>query len=412
MQEEMASLTRRELLRAGGIGAAALAVSQSPGFLASAFAQTAARPVDVVGDPMGAGYWKARTDGAVSAHGSAGAVGGSRPTAGTTSALAAYPTDKGFWKLNFGGRVYAYGTATLTARPVDGARGRFIGLAAHPSGRGFWRVTTEGQVLASGVADRLGAPRTAATITGIAAHPDRAGYWILDARGVVHPFGAARSLGASAGYRAVAIAAHPSGAGYWVVRADGRVVAYGLAAHHGNGLAGVRVRGIAAHADGGGYWILHADGRVVARGSAAQGFAPPPEGPRPTVTSVGGIVVAESIAPRVRRLLARAREDGLRLGGWGYRSYDRQVELRQENCGPTYYDTYMAPSSACSPMTARPGSSMHEQGLAIDFYRIGANGEIFSIAGTGAFRWLARNAKDFGLYNLPAEPWHWSTNGR
>ena len=62
-------------------------------------------------------------------------------------------------------------------------------------------------------------------------------------------------------------------------------------------------------------------------------------------------------------------------------------------------------------MTARPGSSMHERGLAIDFYRRLSGGGAGEIAGTRAFRWLSRNAKTYGLYNLPSEPWHWSTTG-
>ncbi|MPZ73317.1 MAG: hypothetical protein GEU74_08820 [Nitriliruptorales bacterium] len=35
-----------------------------------------------------------------------------------------------------------------------------------------------------------------------------------------------------------------------------------------------------------------------------------------------------------------------------------------------------------------------------------------AIAGTRVFTWMTRNAKTYGLYNLPSEPWHWSTNGR
>ena len=48
---------------------------------------------------------------------------------------------------------------------------------------------------------------------------------------------------------------------------------------------------------------------------------------------------------------------------------------------------------------------------AIDFYKKGAGGRAISIGGTREFRWLKRNAHRFGLYNLPSEPWHWSTNG-
>ena len=28
------------------------------------------------------------------------------------------------------------------------------------------------------------------------------------------------------------------------------------------------------------------------------------------------------------------------------------------------------------------------------------------------YQWLAAHAAHYGLFNLPSEPWHWSTNGR
>jgi hypothetical protein len=32
-------------------------------------------------------------------------------------------------------------------------------------------------------------------------------------------------------------------------------------------------------------------------------------------------------------------------------------------------------------------------------------------SGDACFNWLQTNAASYGLYNLPSEPWHWSTNG-
>ena len=51
---------------------------------------------------------------------------------------------------------------------------------------------------------------------------------------------------------------------------------------------------------------------------------------------------------------------------------------------------------------------MHERGLAIDFTY---QGSIITSKSNPAFKWLSANAKNYGLYNLPSEPWHWSTNG-
>jgi hypothetical protein len=51
---------------------------------------------------------------------------------------------------------------------------------------------------------------------------------------------------------------------------------------------------------------------------------------------------------------------------------------------------------------------MHERGLAIDFTYGGST--IGSHSSPG-YKWLAAHASQYGLYNLPSEPWHWSTNG-
>ena len=122
-----------------------------------------------------------------------------------------------------------------------------------------------------------------------------------------------------------------------------------------------------------------------------------------SLVRVGGIVVAESIAEDVQALLEAAEADGLALQGWGWRSHERQIELRLANCG----DVFETPSSQCSPPTARPGHSRHEFGLAIDFH---IEGRAIS-AGTDVFAWLTENAHRFGLFNLPSEPWHWSVDG-
>lgn len=126
-----------------------------------------------------------------------------------------------------------------------------------------------------------------------------------------------------------------------------------------------------------------------------------------SVTTVRGITVATEIAPQVENLLAAAAADGFTLGGSGYRSSDAQAAARRANCGTSDYDVYQKPASQCSPPTARPGQSMHERGLAIDFTWNGA----LIASRNAAFQWLSGNAARFGLANLPAEPWHWSTNG-
>ncbi len=151
--------------------------------------------------------------------------------------------------------------------------------------------------------------------------------------------------------------------------------------------------------------------RLVAETLAREGTARAPTSsnvPASELRTIRGIRVHESIYVDLLNLLSAAEDDGITLGGGGYRSYSSQVNLRRFHCGTSQYAIYSKPSSTCRPPTARPGYSMHERGLAIDFT---VNGRAITSRNTTAFRWLRNNAGKYGLKNLPSEPWHWSTNG-
>lgn len=148
-----------------------------------------------------------------------------------------------------------------------------------------------------------------------------------------------------------------------------------------------------------------ADGSSSSSGSSSR---PIPKTARPPLATVGGITVNAAIADRLQGLLAAARSDGIFLGGYGWRDINTQIALRRQNCGTSDYAVWDMPPDQCSPPTARPGASMHEQGLAIDF---SVNGRFINSRSDPAFVWLAANAGRFGFSNLPSEPWHWSTTG-
>jgi len=50
---------------------------------------------------------------------------------------------------------------------------------------------------------------------------------------------------------------------------------------------------------------------------------------------------------------------------------------------------------------AKPGTSNHERGIAVDLQ-----------LSASQFNWMKKHASKYGLYNFPAERWHWSANGR
>lgn len=128
---------------------------------------------------------------------------------------------------------------------------------------------------------------------------------------------------------------------------------------------------------------------------------------RPAPADVADIVGAEGfwvhkdVQDAVTRMIQDARADGVTLSGYSYRSPQRTAELRVINGCP---DVYNASPSSCRIPTARPGQSMHERGLAIDFQSCWR--------GSSCFTWLSNNASKYGYKNLPSESWHWSTNGR
>lgn len=94
-----------------------------------------------------------------------------------------------------------------------------------------------------------------------------------------------------------------------------------------------------------------------------------------------------------------------KIGGWGWRSQAKQIELRKKHCGLSNYDIWEKAADECDPDTARPGYSSHQDGLAIDFYCFGDT--LSRNNCNGFFNWLDCNAAQYGLINLPSEPWHW-----
>lgn len=133
-----------------------------------------------------------------------------------------------------------------------------------------------------------------------------------------------------------------------------------------------------------------------------------PVGIESTALARNGVRVHRCLVDRVRALQDAASAAGMTLGGGGYRSADSQIALRKKHCGTSYHDIYIKRSSKCSPPTARPGRSMHERGLAVDFT---VDGSLITDRSNRGFRWLAAHAAEYGLRNLPSEAWHWSTNG-
>jgi len=109
-------------------------------------------------------------------------------------------------------------------------------------------------------------------------------------------------------------------------------------------------------------------------------------------------------------LTAAARADGLAapllLAVSGYRSVEEQAWL-WDGALAKYGDPEVA-----SLWVARPGTSAHQSGRAIDCH---LGDPIESEYADGmrrhpAYRWLVVHAATFGFYAYDLEPWHWEYN--
>lgn len=103
-----------------------------------------------------------------------------------------------------------------------------------------------------------------------------------------------------------------------------------------------------------------------------------------------GKQIGAKIAAQFDQMVAAAKKDGVNLTiTSGFRSRAEQEKL------------YAAYKNGTGNLAARPGTSNHESGEAIDFG-----------GGQAAYDWLAKNAAKFNMFNkIAGEPWHYSLTG-
>jgi D-alanyl-D-alanine carboxypeptidase len=121
-------------------------------------------------------------------------------------------------------------------------------------------------------------------------------------------------------------------------------------------------------------------------------------------TTVYGTTVHRNVAYAYRRMVDDAKKAGISISGGGFRTQQRQIELRKINGCP---NVWTAAASSCRVPTAIPGRSLHEIGMAVD---ITSGGKTLT-SRSAAFKWLQAHADEYGFRNLPSEPWHWSITG-
>jgi LAS superfamily LD-carboxypeptidase LdcB len=114
-----------------------------------------------------------------------------------------------------------------------------------------------------------------------------------------------------------------------------------------------------------------------------------------------GLKLNTLIYLQTKQILKEARASQVPLGLTStFRTCAEQTQLRQANCP----DPKNSPAESCTPATEKPGQSLHNYGMALDFKCDGY--PIFS--SSPCYTWLTQNTQTFKLKRHTSEPWHWS----
>lgn len=123
------------------------------------------------------------------------------------------------------------------------------------------------------------------------------------------------------------------------------------------------------------------------------------------VTTINGAIIPLEIKPKLEALLNAAKKDGVSITvAVGIRTFLKQYLIRKayvidktKKDDENYLLT--APSTAFSPLAAKPGYSKHQNGSAIDFNLTGMPVQ---------YKWMIENAVKYGFIRvIPSEIWHY-----
>ena len=146
-----------------------------------------------------------------------------------------------------------------------------------------------------------------------------------------------------------------------------------------------------------------------------------PDGFSVDVMDFSGGQVDKRILKICKAMFADAEEDGVTLKLVdAYRSYSLQKKLFEAKISSYIAKGYKRADAEtqAATITARPNTSEHQTGLALDIVTPSYTKRNKGFANTAAFKWLSANAQDYGftlrykkgkqdLTGVISEPWHW-----
>jgi uncharacterized protein YkwD len=245
---------------------------------------TPPNPVVGIAASRGQGYWVARADGSVSAHGSAPALGSmaGQPLSAPVRHVVATPDGGGYWLVAADGGIFAFGDAayfgSMGGRALNAP---VVDMTPTPDGRGYWLVAADGGIFAFGDAafhGSMGGSPLNAPIVGMDRTAHGRGYWLAGTDGGVFAFGDAAFAGSTGSLALnapiVGMAAAPDGGGYWLAASDGGLFAFGDAPFQGSAgslVLQAPISGMAADLSTAGYWLVGSDGGVFAFNAPFEG---------------------------------------------------------------------------------------------------------------------------------------------
>ena len=398
-------------------------------YLGGAGANRVAPFVAMAYTPSGKGYALLDSQGHVYNFGDSQYMGNAPADTVPYVAIAYKPGTFGYTILDATGHIFNFGTDYLGG---GDDRMTYTALAYTPSGMGYAMMDSTGDVYNFGDSQyRGGTPANIHTpMRGFAYKPGTYGYTELDATGAIYNFGTdylgGSPQGSSNGF--VGMVYTPSGMGYTMVSSTGQIYNFGDAQYFGGfdaigppvtpggpGIVGnIFADSTSVACAPGTIDVGIQDGyhggtltkiRLCALTNLTSSSAESTPGSAYYIKNANGLALVNSrVSAAVFAMVNDAKNSHISVSAnSSFRTMAHQKALCQANahCKKGKYD-----------LVAKPGTSNHQMGLAIDFNGTnvtggGSCGARAKDPNSAIWSWLYSNASKYGYHQYSAESWHW-----
>lgn len=384
--------------------------------------------VSIAYTPTGKGYALLDAKGDVYNFGDSTWRGGSPAGATLPFVSIAYkPGTTGYTLMDSVGHIYAYGTDYLPG--THDYNQTYTAFAYTPSGNGYTLMSKEGNIYAYGDAAWRGGGPAGATqpMRGLAYRPGTLDYTELDANGNTYNYNGPWLGGSPSGSRGgfVGFVYTPTGNGIVMADSVGNIYAYGDAQYSGG------FRSITAGAPSTtpvGNVFADSSGVSCANGTRDLGVTNGYSASSPVPIRLCALPnlasSSEESTPGSAYYVANANRNAIvnsRVSGAMFALVNAAKNAHQTVSASSTYRTMAHQQALCNANTncvhgnytdvAKPGTSNHQMGLAIDFAGMSAKGgqtcATRAVDGSPLYGWLRNNAAAFGFRQYSAESWHW-----